>query len=514
MKDSCILWAGVVPENWQVVRLKECFIENNRRQPNKTVLSLSYGKIIEKDFFKKKGVTPASFDSYQGVHPGDVVLRLTDLQNDQKSLRVGYADMQGIITSAYLCVRGKGLHPKFSAYLLHDIGDIQNVFYGLGGGVRQSMKFADLAGILVLQLSRDEQCRIAAWLDIQTERIDKRLELLSKKRELLIELRQSVIDAAFTKGSKPDCQMKDSGIPWLGDIPINWSVLPLKKIVSKKITDGPHETPEFVENGIPFVSAEACSNGNINFDKIRGFISIEDHRRFSKKYKPQRNDIYLIKSGATTGQTAIVDVDTKFNIWSPLAAIRCNSQHHPLFVLYFLRSKRFQDEIARSWSFGTQQNIGMKVLEKMCIPSPPLDEQRSIANLLIDRCKPIEQQVTLIDQLEVLLKEQREAIIHEAVTGKIDLSGFDPHNSGRPLWPDQKRIFHGPRIQGKRLPARHLSALSDRTPARRAGLDSRQADGYRCGPLDRAGRFAALPAGGLPAQLRGLCQGGQGLWVG
>lgn len=181
---------------WSVARLKECFVENNRRQPNKTVLSLSYGKIIKKDFSEKKGVTPESFDSYQGVHPGDVVLRLTDLQNDHKSLRVGYADMHGIITSAYLCVHGKGLHPKFSAYLLHDIGDIQKVFYGLGGGVRQSMKFADLGAIEFRVPPRNEQKNIAEFLNRKLAHVDTQLKLIRRLETLLKEWRQAIVHEA------------------------------------------------------------------------------------------------------------------------------------------------------------------------------------------------------------------------------------------------------------------------------------------------------------------------------
>ena len=147
---------------------------------------------------EKKGVTPESYDSYQGVQPGDVVLRLTDLQNDQKSLRVGRATAKGIITSAYLCVSSRSLNDRYSAYLLHDVGDIQKLFYGLGGGVRQSMKFADLAELLFSLPPLPEQLAIADHLDRQTQQFDAQLATLDEQARVLKELRKAIIHEAVT----------------------------------------------------------------------------------------------------------------------------------------------------------------------------------------------------------------------------------------------------------------------------------------------------------------------------
>lgn len=198
MKDSGVAWIGAIPQAWVVKRMKDCFVANNRPQPNRTVLSLSYGNVIVKDRDEKKGVTPESYDSYQGVHPGDVVLRLTDLQNDQKSLRVGRATLKGIITSAYLCVSSRALDDRYMAYLLHDAGDIQKLFYSLGGGVRQSMKFADLAELLFPLPTKDEQIAIADHLDQQTSQIEAQLATLNEQAQLLKELRKAIIHEAVT----------------------------------------------------------------------------------------------------------------------------------------------------------------------------------------------------------------------------------------------------------------------------------------------------------------------------
>jgi Restriction endonuclease S subunits len=220
---------------------------------------------------------------------------------------------------------------------------------------------------------------------------------------------------------------KPSGVEWLGEVPEGWGVMSIKHIVSTPITDGPHETPEFVDEGIPFVSAEAISSGNIDFSKIRGFITEADHRRYSKKYHPEKGDIFMIKSGATTGVAAIVETDIDFNIWSPLAVIRCGKQSIPRFVLNFMRSRSFQEAVALNWSFGTQQNIGMGVVGDIAITDPSIEEQSTIAAFLDRETARIDALVEKKTRFIELLKEKRSALITDAVTGKFDVTTGKPY---------------------------------------------------------------------------------------
>ena len=215
---------------------------------------------------------------------------------------------------------------------------------------------------------------------------------------------------------------KDSGINWLGRLPEHWEAKSIKHIVSTPITDGPHETPDFPDEGVPFVSAEAGANGTIDFTKIRGFISPSDHQRYSVKYRPQVDDIYMVKSGATTGVTAIVETGVDFNIWSPLAAIRCGESALPRFVLNFLRSRNFLEGVTLNWSFGTQQNIGMRVIENLPISLPPVAEQKAIAEFLDRETSKIDELVDEQQRLIELLKEKRQSVISHAVT-----KGLNPH---------------------------------------------------------------------------------------
>ena len=213
---------------------------------------------------------------------------------------------------------------------------------------------------------------------------------------------------------------KPSNVDWLGEIPEHWEVKKLKDIVSIPLTDGPHETPELVSEGVPFISAEAISSGKIDFEKRRGDISGEDDLRFSLKYSPKKFDIYIVKSGATTGVSAIVETETHFNIWSPLAVVRCASSHHPYFILNYIRSKQFQTAITLYWSFGTQQNIGMNILSDLHIVSPPFSEQKKIADFLDRETAKIDSLIKKRNDLIKLLQEKRSAVISHAVTKGID----------------------------------------------------------------------------------------------
>lgn len=213
--------------------------------------------------------------------------------------------------------------------------------------------------------------------------------------------------------------MKDSGIEWIGQIPQAWSVGKTIFGLEMPITDGPHETPQLYSEGIPFVSAEAVSTGNgrINFENIRGYISQEYYEECCKKYIPQKEDIYMIKSGATTGKIAIVDTDDVFTIWSPLAVFRCNKERCiSRFLFYTLQSDYYQKQLESKWSFGTQQNIGMRTLERLLICYPAVPEQERIVDYLDAKCAAIDALIAAKEKTNALLKERRQSIIYEAVT--------------------------------------------------------------------------------------------------
>ena len=153
-------------------------------------------------------------------------------------------------------------------------------------------------------------------------------------------------------------------------------------MLSQPITDGPHTTPTFVSDGIPFISVDAIWDGKIHFEKMRGYITPEFDKECSKKYKPKKNDVYMVKSGSTTGKVAYVDTDRDFNIWSPLAAMRVNSNYLSRYLFHLLQTDFIQNQIKAKSSHGSQPNLSMRVLEQIEVDVPPLDVQQRIVNVL------------------------------------------------------------------------------------------------------------------------------------
>ena len=153
-------------------------------------------------------------------------------------------------------------------------------------------------------------------------------------------------------------------------------------MLKQPITDGPHTTPELMEDGIPFLSVEAVFDGKIHFEKRRGNITPEFDAECCKKYKPQKHDIFMVKSGSTTGKVGYVDTDERFNIWSPLAAMRVNSENSSRYLFHLLQSKMVQQQVVAKASHGSQPNLSMRALEQFDVAIPPLDIQLRLANVL------------------------------------------------------------------------------------------------------------------------------------
>jgi putative type I restriction enzyme specificity protein len=215
--------------------------------------------------------------------------------------------------------------------------------------------------------------------------------------------------------------MKESGIDWIGQIPEEWEVRPIKHIVETPVTDGPHETPVLYETGIPFLSAEAVKDGVLDFNFKRGYISLKDHDRFKKKISPKKDDIFIVKSGATTGNVGIVNTDEIFAIWSPLALIRCNKTLAiQKYIYFYLLSTLFKSQVEFNWSFGTQQNIGMGVIERIKVILPPVSEQQKIVEVLDKKTAQLDKVKALLEEQIQKLKDYRASLIYETVTKGLD----------------------------------------------------------------------------------------------
>lgn len=162
-KETAVSWVKTIPAHWaekSLVQVAEEQQIKNAGMIEDNLLSLSYGKIINKDINSTDGLLPASFEGYQIVYDGNIILRLTDLQNDHRSLRTGLVTQTGIITSAYTCLKVRGnILPEYLQLQLH-VADLCKVFYGMGGGVRQSIGFKEIRKLIVAVPSIEEQQHI------------------------------------------------------------------------------------------------------------------------------------------------------------------------------------------------------------------------------------------------------------------------------------------------------------------------------------------------------------------
>ena len=202
MKDSGIPWIGIIPEHWEIRRLSQVSYEHfvsNKNIHHQNLLSLSYGRIIRKDINTTEGLLPASFDTYQVVEEGNIVLRLTDLQNDQKSLRVGLVKEEGIVTSAYIClgVLNDSIIPSYLYNTLHSY-DIKKLFYSMGGGLRQNLNWQGLKKMDIPLPPIEEQYTIVAYIEGKCAKVNSLMAELEAEIEYLKEYKQKLIADCVT----------------------------------------------------------------------------------------------------------------------------------------------------------------------------------------------------------------------------------------------------------------------------------------------------------------------------
>lgn len=188
----------------------------------------------------------------------------------------------------------------------------------------------------------------------------------------------------------------------------DWEQRKVLDLLVQPVTDGPHETPRLVENGIPFISVDAIVDNKIDFSRKRGDVSEEYDAECCKKYKPQYHDVYVVKSGSTVGKVAIVETTDRFNIWSPLAALRCEGKTKPYYLFYLLQTRRMQAQILDKASNGTQPNLSMRELEKFdVLVTDNAEEQQRIG----DYFKSLDHLITLHQRKCEKLKELKKFML-------------------------------------------------------------------------------------------------------
>jgi len=424
-KDSDVPWLGKVPEHWDVRPLFSTYhskLVRNLGMIEKTVLSLSYGQIIVKPEEKLHGLVPESFETYQIVDPGNIIIRTTDLQNDKVSLRVGLVKDRGIITSAYLCLQVKQRLLKDYGYLLLNAYDLLKIFYGYGSGLRQNLDFTHIKRMPVLAPPIEEQTAIATFLDYADRRIRRYIRSKQKLIKLLEEEKQVVINEAVTRGLDPNVPMKRSGIEWLGDIPEHWATLQLKRLVST-VTSGSRGWAEFYsDDGDVFIqSGNLGRSMELNLSFIQ-HVQIP-HGTEGIRTKIKRDDILICITGALTGNVVLVDIDlpTAY-INQHVALTRPKHQEiFPRYLAYCLHSRTCQSQFKTTEYGGTKQGLSLNDVKSIVVAVPCRSEQESIVSALDEKLDHLRTAIDKTHQEISLFREFRTCLIADVVTGKLDV---------------------------------------------------------------------------------------------
>lgn len=401
-KSSGQVWLGDVPAHWDIQRIKHSLREKKSiNGANLACGAISFGKVISKD---SDSIPEETRQTYQEVLAGEYLINPINLNYDLKSLRTALSDINVCVSPAYIVVRSdkSKVFPKYGEYLLHlfDIAHMKT----LGAGVRQTITFNDIGNCSWCLPPLIEQEQIAIFLDRETIRIDTLIEKKTRFIELLKEKRQAVITKAVTKGIDPSVRMKDSGINWIGQIPIHWQTKRLKhnlKLITEKADtrtfaialehiEGwsgrllPNES-EFDGDGVLF------KGGDILFGKLRPYLA----------------KVYLSEaSGEAVG-----------DIW----VLRPTNGNHPKFLQYQLLNREFITTVNASTTGAKMPRANWDFVGSLTAPTPPYTEQVCIADFLLRVTSRIDQLIEKTRASVELLNEHRAALITAAVTGKIDV---------------------------------------------------------------------------------------------
>lgn len=360
------------------------------------LLSLSYGRIIKKEIDKAGGLRPGSYESYNIIEAGDTVLRMTDLQNDQRSIRTGLAGERGIITSAYITVRPRAawVEPRYLAAALRAY-DAKKVYYEMGAGVRQTLKFEELADLPIPLPPIDQQRRIADFLDLESAEIDAMEADLARLVQILGERRSEVVESAFVAGAVR--------------VPL-W-------IVTEEVVDCPHTTPPVDAEG----PAEAVRTSSVRAGRFvpgQGIpVSAKTARERNKSLQPTAGDVFFTRE-APAGEACVVP-QGQFCLGQRMVLIRPNRlKIDARFLVYALYGRSVQESFLHSAGGSTVVNLKLGTIRATRVPLPPLVEQRLIVKKLDHETARIDDMIAAAQRLQALLAERRSTLITEVVTGR------------------------------------------------------------------------------------------------
>lgn len=420
MKDSGIKWIGDSPIEWNKFTIGQLFEQVKQKNTGlieKNLLSLSYGRIKRKDINSGDGLLPESFEGYNIIEKDDIVLRMTDLQNDKTSLRQGIAEERGIITSAYITMRAiHKVSPRFVYYQLYGF-DVSKGYYGMGSGVRQGVNWKDIKKLSLILPNLELQNEIAKFLDEKTALIDDIITDTKQTIEELKSYKQSLISEIVTKGIDKNVKLVPSGIEWIGEVPEEWEVLKSRYFLNEISVKGyPDEEVLSLYRDYGIIPKNSRSdNHNVTSLDTSGYKLVEP------------GNLVINKMKAWQGSMAISDLR---GIVSPAYyTFEVDNERFDLrFLHYALRNPAYKQEYMRisaglrvgQWDLNKNEFKNLKY----AFPENK-EEQKAIADYLDEKISQID---ALIIEKENVISEYenyKKSMIYEYVTGKKRVEGYE-----------------------------------------------------------------------------------------
>lgn len=420
-RDSGIAWLGEVPAHWTHMTIRAITRDvRERNRPDLPLLSVyrDYGVIEKESRDDNHNRAGDDLANYKVVQPGRLVLN--KMKTWQGSL--GVSNYHGIVSPAYItCNLIGNIIPRYIHHLLRSASYIA-AYNQLSYGVRVDqwdMRYEDFKELSIYLPPVAEQRAIAAYLDRETTRIDALVAKKQRLIELLREKRAALISHAVTRGLDPNAPLKDSGVPWLGQIPAGWEVKPLYSRYSVQL--GKMLNPDATKGPTPF---PYLRNVNVQWDEVDiGQLNEMDFNAEERaKYRLMPGDL-LVCEGGDVGRTAVWrgELDNCF-IQKTVHRVRPTSTlDESRYLFYVMFFAAHQGVFVAEGNRSTIVHLTAEKLLRHRFPFPPLNEQRAIVTYLDRETTKLDTLASAIERQIEKLKEYRAAVIAAAVTGKIDV---------------------------------------------------------------------------------------------
>lgn len=418
MKDSGVEWIGKIPQGWNVQRGKYTFSVLSGFAFPSSDFSTSEGIPLVRIRDITSGVTETFFKGEYSeeflVDDGDLLIGM----DGDFGIRVWDNGQALLNQRCCKIIANKDNSLKYLFYVLpYELKRINDLAFFT---TVKHLSTEDLALVNIPLPSGEEQRRIADYLDTKCTEIDALIAAKEKTNALLKERRQSIIYEAVTKGLNPDAPMKDSGIEWIGQIPENWGSAALKRVATPSTGMTPSKAnSQYWEGDIPWFSSKDIKAEYL-FDS-EDHISQQAVEECGLTVHAENSVVFCARSGILRHTFPVSVLKCKGTINQDLRVLATSAAIDPEFLMYYLRGMNNTIVTLYQKVGATVESIEMEWLLYLPVALPPVEEQKQIADYIVARCNEIDGQIAANEVSVTKLKEYRQSIIYEAVTGKIEV---------------------------------------------------------------------------------------------